>query len=130
MAVLNLKRLFGTGGSDLNPQGPGNPSLLRKLLAMCASVVGATPAWVTGVAVTTHVAVMAGAGLILSVEGTTGSSVGPKQIIQSGSPAAGQVDVQYDAAGIATLTFNATDAITVAAVTKLGYGGDTVSIEA
>jgi hypothetical protein len=74
------------------------------------------PAWTTGITVTTHVAVLATAGWVIAVEGTTGDSVGPKQMVQSGSPAQGEVDVQYDADGVATLTFNTTDAITACAV--------------
>ena len=113
---------FGSGGSGLTPNGSSStPALVDYLQAL-----NSVPAWATGVAVTTHVAVMTTAGFVVAVEATTATAAGPKVQIQSGSPAAGQVDVQYDAAGIATLTFNATDAATVCAVVILPRGASLV----
>lgn len=113
---------FGSGGSGLTPnKSAGDPSL--------ADILGglnSVPAWTTGVTVTTHVAVLATAGFVVSVEATTGSTTGPVSQIQSGSPATTQVDVQYDSAGIATLTFNATDAVTECAVVVLPRGDSLV----
>jgi hypothetical protein len=132
MAVLSLKKLFGTGGSDMQPQGEGNPSLLRKLLATLVGAAGAAavPAWSAELTVTTHVVALATAGLVLAVDATTATAAGGKTIQSQATPAAGTVQVEYDAAGIPTLTFNATDAVTGAKVLQLGYSGDTVSVEA
>lgn len=131
MAVLNLKRLFGTGGSDLTPQGAGNPSLLRKILAALVNASGAAavPAWSTGVAVAAHTVTLSSAGYVFAVEATTATAAGPKALVQNGTPGAGEVNVAYDASGVATLTFNAADAVTACAVQKLAFG-DSVSIEA
>jgi hypothetical protein len=104
-----------SGGKNLTDKASGGKPG-EDLASLLRASLGATPQWTTGVTVTTHVATLSVAGWVTAVEGTTGTSTGPKQQIQSGSPAAGQVDVAYDSAGIATLTFNATDAITVAAV--------------
>jgi hypothetical protein len=51
------------------------------------------------------------AGTVLAVPATTGGAPGAKTIV-TGAPAAGQVQVVYDANGIPTLNFNAADAIT------------------
>lgn len=74
--------------------------------------------WQTGLTVTTDAVTMSRPGPVLAAEATTATSAGPKQM-QTGAPAAGEVQVTYDAAGVATLTFNGTDAVTEAAV-KLG----------
>jgi hypothetical protein len=110
--ALSLTRLFGTGGSDHQPEGPGNPSLLRKILAVLAGAVGGAPAWSSELTVTTHTVTLSTAGAVLSVDATTATAAGGKVIQSAGSPAAGAVQVAYDAAGIPTLTFNATDAVT------------------
>ena len=132
MAVLSLKKLFGTGGSDMQPQGPGNPSLLRKILATLVGAAGAAavPAWSAELPVTTHVLVLANAGLVLAVDATTATAGGGKALQSQATPAAGYVQVEYDAAGIATLTFNTADAVTGAKVTQLAYSGDTIAVEA
>lgn len=109
---------FGSGGSGLTPKGSSGSPSLQELLEGLNSV----PAWETGIVVDTNVAVMTTAGFVMAVEGTTGNTTGPKAQIQSTGPATLQVDVQYDAAGIATLTFNGTDAITVCAVVILPRG--------
>lgn len=77
---------------------------------------GIVPAWTTGVSVSSHTATLAFAGLVTNVEATAGGSGGVKSIQNSAAPAQGFVRVVYDAAGVATLTFNATDAITATAV--------------
>lgn len=85
---------------------------------------GLFPAWTSGVAVTSHMVTLSDPGYVIAVEATTADSAGAKQIQFSGSPGAGFVQVAYDAAGIATLTFNATDNVSVAAVvfTRTGAG--------
>lgn len=130
MAILSLSRRLGQGGTGLFTGGAGLRDNIRKLLAALASASGATaaPAWDTAIAVTTDTVTLPTPGRVLAVEATTATSAGPKAQIQSGTPAAGAVDVQYDAAGIATLTFNGTDAVTVCAVSKLGFG-DSITIE-
>jgi hypothetical protein len=73
------------------------------------------PAWTAHV-VAAHIVALPTAGYVVAVEGDVGVATGPKAQVQNGAPAAGEVDVAYDAAGIATLTFNAVDAITNAQV--------------
>jgi hypothetical protein len=126
--AITLKRTFGSGGADETPEGRGKPSLLRRILAALAGSVGAVPAWQTGIAVTTHVATLSTPGLVLAVEATTATSAGAKLMQVSAAPAAGSVQVAYNGSGVATLTFNATDAVTVCAVQKLGYT-EAISVE-
>lgn len=76
---------------------------------------GGATVWRTGVTVTTHVAVMPVKGVVVAVHATTATSAGPKQQLSTGVAAAGQVTVAYTA-GVATLTFNTTDAVTACAV--------------
>jgi hypothetical protein len=72
--------------------------------------------WASALIVTAHAVTLSAPGAVLAVEATAGTSAGPKQLQFSAAPAAGFVRVEYDASGVATLTFNATDAITEAAV--------------
>ncbi len=120
--MAGIPENFGSGGSGLTPNGSSGSPSLADILGGLNSV----PAWETGIVVTTHVAVMTTAGFVMAVEGTAGNTAGPKSQIQSGAPATLQVDVQYDADGIATLTFNATDAITACAVVVLPRGASLV----
>ncbi len=71
--------------------------------------------WLTGETVTSHVWTGPGRGIVVSVEGTTGTSAGVKELQRSATPSAGDVRLQYTA-GVPTLTFNTADAITVAAI--------------
>jgi hypothetical protein len=115
--MAEIKENFGFGGANLTPGGgAGTPTLAEALRDVADDLAGVGNDWQSGLAVTTHVLVMAQAGAVLAVEGTTGSGTGVKQMQFSASPAAGFVRVEYDAAGVPTLTFNATDAITEAAV--------------
>lgn len=70
------------------------------------------PALTSGQAVASNTCTLTKPGYILQVQATAGTSTGIKTIILSGAPAAGQVAVTYNASGIPTFTFNATDAIT------------------
>lgn len=128
MAILRLKKLFGSGGAGL-----ATGELRRSLAALIRYVggVGApdTTWWQTGIAVTSNAVTLAGAGRVLTVEATAGTAAGPKQIVSTAAPAAGRVRVQYSAAGVPTLTFNGTDAITACAVQQLGYSGDSFTVE-
>ena len=112
---------FGAGLRDIPPGGSGKPALVDYMKALNRQGAGEI-GWVTGIAVSTNVAVLPSAGLVFAVDGTAASATGPKAMRQVGTVAAGQVLVEYDAAGIATLTFNATDAVTVAAITFLAFG--------
>lgn len=103
------------GGARLQ-DGHGEPDLASLLRDMADDLAGAGNDWQSGLAVTTHVLIMPSAGAVLAVEGTTASSAGVKHAQFSAAPGAGFVQVEYDAAGIPTLTFNAADAVTVAAV--------------
>lgn len=110
---------FGFGGANLVPGGAGGKPTLAEALRDVADDLAETsvqvPAWVTGVAVSTDTCEFD--GWVLAVQATTASSTGPKQMIQGGSPATGEVSVDYDANGKATLTFNSgTDAVTEAAI--------------
>ena len=109
---------FLSGGSGLTPNGSAGSPSLKEILDSMNGEAGSqvVPQWRTGLAVATNVAVMPLAGYVIAVEGTTGTSTGAKSQVQNGSPAAGSVDVQYDANGVATLTFNGADAITECAV--------------
>jgi hypothetical protein len=82
----------------------------------------AVPGWSTGLAVAADVLGLPQPGYVMAVEATIGAAVGPKQQVQNGAPAAGEVNVSFDANGVATLTFNAADAITEAAVTWMPLG--------
>lgn len=78
-----------------------------------------TSGWLEGVAVSSHTVTLTTAGRVVSVEATTATSAGPKTKRRGGTVAAGEVTVTYNDAGYATLTFNATDAVTVCAVDLL-----------
>jgi hypothetical protein len=117
-----IKEDFGSGGGGLavaDRDGVSVASLFRDVADDLADLNGGAgltdPDWLTGETVTTHVWTAAEKGFVAAVEGTTGSSVGVKTIQQSGSPAAGAVTLSF-AAGVPTLTFNATDAITAASI--------------
>lgn len=103
---------FGAGGRGLAANGAQGEPTLETIL----NAINAVPVWEETITVSTNVAVMTTAGFVVAADGTTGNTTGGKIIQLQGSPAVGFVQVVYDAAGIATLTFNATDAITVAAV--------------
>ena len=113
MAILNLLKSFGSGGSGLTPNDSAGAPSLRRILAALAGLVRTVPRWESGVAVAGDTVTMPNAGLVLAVEATTASSTGPKQMQDSGSPAAGTVQVVYDAAGIPTLNFNGQTSIGV-----------------
>jgi hypothetical protein len=70
--------------------------------------------WSASQVVAAHTLVLPAAGVVLAVDGVAGLTAGPKQIVY-GAPGAGQVRVVYTA-GVATLTFNAGEAITAARV--------------
>ncbi len=122
MTVITTR--FGEGGANLVPGGSGGTPVLADTLRDIADDLGAgsgavAPSWTTGIAVSSNTVTLADAGFVLAVEATTATAAGPKQQIQSGSPAAGEVDVAYDGNGVATLTFNAVDAVTACAVSLL-----------
>jgi hypothetical protein len=76
-----------------------------------SATAAVTPAWTTGLAVSSHTATLTTTGAILAVDATAGTSAGGKKIISTGTPSAGYVKVTYSA-GIPTFLFNTTDAIT------------------
>lgn len=122
---------FGSGGQGLTPNdSQGTPDLatiLRGLIDDIANNGGVVPAWTTGITVTANVAVLAAAGRIIAVESTTGGITGPNAQVQNGTPGSGEVDVQYDGGGIATLTFAAADTVTGCAVVLQPYTAPTVT---
>lgn len=70
--------------------------------------------WDIGLSVTSNTVTLTTKGSVVTVEATTATSTGPKLIQNSASPTAGAAQVTYNAQGFATITFNATDAVTVA----------------
>jgi hypothetical protein len=107
---------FGSGGAALTPNdSAGQPELAAVLRGLADDANGA-PTVLTGLAVTTHVVTLAVPGRVLAVEATTATSAGAKVRKVVGTLAAGEYSVAYSAGGIATITFEATDAVTVCAV--------------
>ena len=106
------------GGRNLTPKGSGGVPGEDLAGLLRTSAVAATPNMATGLVVAGDAYTHSGAAWVVQVEATTATSAGPKQIV-SGAPAAGQVQVSYSAAGVPTLTFNGTDAVTAAAATLL-----------
>jgi predicted secreted protein len=108
---------FGQGGVGLQPEH-GTPSLataLRDVAADLADMSGGLADWSAELTVASHTVALPRAGVPIAVEATTATSAGVKQLQFSGSPAAGFVRAVFTA-GVATLTFNATDAVTKARV--------------
>lgn len=96
------RAVVGTFATDLNVAGK--------------FVSGARAFWDSALAVTAHTVTLSAPGAVVAVEATTATAAGVKQVQFSAAPAAGFVRVEYDVSGIATLTFHAADAVTVAAV--------------
>lgn len=91
-------------------------------LSPAASLGGrAASGWLEDVAVTTNVVILATAGLVVAVAGTTGNVTAACRI-GIDAPATLECQVEYDATGIPTLTFFATDAVTVCAVQQIRAG--------
>jgi hypothetical protein len=113
---------FGSGGANLTPSAAGTPTLagaLRDIADDIADVnAGPVPAWVAGVTVTTNVAVRVAASWIISVHVTAGGVTGIINILSTGTPATKQCTVTY-AAGVATLTFAAGDAVTAISILEI-----------
>lgn len=105
---------FGAGGRGLQP-GHGTPSLAAILRGLASDVNG-EPTVLTGLAVAANTVTLSNPGRVLAVEATAGGSAGIKQRKLSGAPAAGEYSVAYSAAGVATITFAAADAVTATAV--------------
>ena len=121
MATINTN--FGTGGANLVPQGAqGIPTLAEVLrdIADDLAALGAGGTWSGALPVVANVLTLPAAGTVIAVDATVGVSVGPK-LMSSGAPLVGHVQVAY-VAGVATLTFNAADAITAAKVIYLPAG--------
>jgi hypothetical protein len=115
--MSEIRTDFGAGGANLQP-GHGDPDLasaLRDVADDLADFDGASAAWSDELTVTAHEVTLSKRGVPVAVEATTATSAGVKQMQYSGSPAAGFVTVAFTA-GVATLTFNATDAVTGARV--------------
>lgn len=68
-------------------------------------------AWITGEAVSSHTVTLSTQGAVIAVDATTGSTTGHMDIISTGTPATGEVLVEYTD-GVATLTFATADAVT------------------
>lgn len=74
---------------------------------------------VTGASVASHTHTAALPGPVLHVEATAGSVTGPKTVVVSAAPAAGQVRITTGGNGRDTLEFNAGDAVTECAYRQL-----------
>lgn len=116
--MAEIPQNFGEGGAGLVPNGSRVPSLNAILRDMATDLQG-VPTSRTGIAVAANTATLSTPGLVQDVQATTAGTAGPKTKIVTGAPAAGQVAVSYDAAGIPTLTFAAADAVTECAVNQL-----------
>jgi hypothetical protein len=115
--MSTITEKFGAGGVGLQP-GHGDPDLasaLRDIADDLADFDGAAAAWSDELTVTTHEVTLSKRGVPVAVEATTATSAGVKQMQYSGTPAAGFVTVAFTD-GVATLTFNAADAVTGARV--------------
>lgn len=134
MAVLELLKNHFSGGAGVTPNRTTRYPDLRTLLAALvgASGAGAAPGswWATSIAVAANTVTLPSAGRVTAVDATTATAAGGKTLQVSATPAAGAVQVTYDADGIPTLTFNAADAVTECAVQQLGYDGNTISVQA
>lgn len=108
--------LGGTVAGQLFSIGPRaiNATMVDDFNNIGDFVSAARGFWDTGLVVTANAVTLATKGSVVAVEATTATSAGPKLIQNSATPAAGAAQVTYDAQGFATVTFNATDAVTVA----------------
>ncbi len=112
-----IKTNFGAGGVGIHPNH-GSPDLadtLRDVADDLGDMCGLTAAWTTGIVVASHTCTLTRAGVPVAIEATTATSAGAKIMQYSATPSAGYVRVQFTA-GVATLTFNSTDAVTACAV--------------
>ncbi len=105
-----LRIVPGHSGDD-----PAIDEVLRDLANDVGDLAGGLTDWTAELTVTAHVLILSRAGVPVAIEATTATSAGVKQAQHSGSPAAGFVTVAFTD-GVATLTFEATDAVTGARV--------------
>ena len=112
--MVAIPENFGNGGTGL-VRTHGSPALADILRGLADDANGA-PVVLSALAVAAHVVTLAVPGRVLAVEATTATSAGAKVRKVEGTLAAGEYSVAYSADGIATITFEATDAVTVAAV--------------
>lgn len=95
-------------GSDKTGGGVGYGSFFNRV-----------PVTLTGVTVTTNVATPALPGAVLSVQATTGSSLGVKTIMTVGPVIAGSCLITQDSNGRDKIEFAAADAVTVCAFRQI-----------
>lgn len=109
--MAEIKEDFGAGGRNLQP-GHGDPAVADALRDVADDLDGNknVPTWLTEVAVSGDAATLAQAGAVLAVKATAGST--DAMDVVRDAPSAGQVQVTYDADGIATLTFAGADGVT------------------
>ncbi len=100
----------------------------KKILNTGTPAAKGVPVETTGISVTANACTLAVAGHVLSATATTADSAGGKTMQSAATPAAGKVRVQYDAAGVATLTFNTTDNVSVASVVVIPLAKDEVTV--
>lgn len=111
--------VIGTTGTGTGP---------KKIIHTGTAAAKGIPVETTGVSVSSNACTLATAGHVISVSATTADSAGGKGMQSNASPGAGKVRVQYDSAGIATLTFNATDNVSVASVVVIPLAKDEVTV--
>lgn len=104
----------GAGIASKDKDGVKLADVLRDV-ADDITALASTPAWLTAQVVTTHVWTATGPGHVAAVEATAGGTTGIVSIQQSGSPAITTCTLTFTA-GVPTLTFNATDAVTAASI--------------
>lgn len=111
MATRTVKDQINDGGTDLR-QGLGRLNFGTMLENFASPTVDAADRTVDShIHEMTDSAGEAEYGIILHVHANAGGSAGPKAVITTGAPGAGQVLVEYTA-GRPKLTFAAADAIT------------------
>ncbi len=77
---------------------------------------GVTPAWTTGVAVSSNTATLTTAGWVVAVDIPAGGVTGAGNLRSTAAATSRDVRVVYDAGGIATISTLAGDAVTAVAV--------------
>lgn len=120
--MTTFNKNYGHGAFSDESFGTSQPSLGQTLTDIASdldAVDPGAPAWSAAAAVTTHTVTLTTAGLVTNVFASTGTSVGPKQLVPTGTPAAGQARVTYAATGLPTILFAAADAVTACQVQQL-----------
>lgn len=117
MAAKTITERFGSGHANMAPgSNQGTPTLAEVLREQADSYDPANGLQ-TAVVVASHTVTLPVAGMVLWVEVTAGSVTG-RMAMGTSAPATTECQVAYTA-GVPTLTFQATDAVTAIDVQQL-----------